>query len=210
MRLVDRVDREQDRTLELDWAILETYLAAARPSEANTLAPVSNLKLVTHVQAINKRWGAIHRDQAEGVVVQELLAGRIAEDADVWGLAGDALVRRGRLDEALPAYARAQSLAEAAVHVDAAMLHGDNAAKVERSQGRFAEASTRLRALAIAHAEHPQAGENHFRALRDAARAGAADADLTAWLREHLQRWPESGHAQEVRELLADEEGNKQ
>jgi hypothetical protein len=193
-------------TLEEDLAILETHLAAAHDADSTAKPEVD---LIGHIRQIGERWGANRRDQAAAFIARELSAGRLAGNADLWELAGDAHHRAARANDALHAFDQAQSLAEQANSVDLAMRAAAKAAAIDRAAGHFDKASARLRALSLAHPSHERAAPHHWLAIRDAAQAQVSEEDQRTLLREHLSNWPNGEFITTGRKLLADDDRNK-
>jgi len=197
-------DVAMERTLELDRALLEAFLASAERGARDDSTKEERRRVSEQIRAIGERWGAAQGDQAALLLISVSNARDLAVDAEAWELAGDACCRARRQDDALSAFARGQQAGTLDGEGDAAIRTGMKAAAIERAKGDIVHAGRRLRMLALNHVEHLSAPLCHDLAIRDFALSGAAEEELREWLREHVRVWPQSTSAPRYRNWLGE------
>jgi hypothetical protein len=193
---------------ELAFANLEASLAAARAAQRAGRSTDSSV-LTAMVDAIGKQHGAYWARRAQ------LLAGGAASRGQLTGGDARALVLaaehryfNGDIDGAIAAYDRAIERLDQERQTEPAFATAMTAAAIEREAGRTGAAARRYQKVALAKPDHPRAAEAHRLAILCAADGlrEAASTDRPGWstlyeqlLDEHLNRWPSSGAAAEVR-----------
>jgi len=191
---------------DLDYAWLETYLAAWRAASADDAQQATQwqTKATEMVRLIERRHGLYWTRRAE-----MLLAGYVRGSPDRGDLAmliraAESSFRSGRPDDALAAYDRARGLAEKNGEADRAFQLGYVAATIEHHRNRHQQALARYRQSALAAPNNPKAPEAHLLAIHHAAQLARKQSSghldqYTALLQEHLQTWPDTPSANKVR-----------
>ncbi len=192
-----------ERTLEEEFAIHRTFLAALRDTKDTASRKELAAEAARRARSIGERWGAAWGDHAARYLARELSSGETVADADAWSQSGDALYRQGKMDEALAAYDTARLAAENDANADAAILLGMKGAAVEQARERFVEAARRLHDLAHRHASHARAADCDLAGIQLLARSADSEVELETWLTEHLAQWPAADSAAQVRLWLA-------
>lgn len=194
---------------ELDYAWLETYLAAwqaADQAHESESASQWKTKATQAVDAIGRLYGPYWARRAQMLLASRVQASPDTEDVALLVHAAENAFRSDKPDEALAAYDRAGAAAarqgDAARAFDLAYL----AAAIEHQRGRHAEALTRFRQAALSMADHPKAAEAHQLAGFHAAQLARSQPELldqyAAVLDEYLQKWPASPGANPARRRL--------
>jgi hypothetical protein len=192
---------------ELDYAWLETYLAAGRAAadaHDNAKAHQWQAKATEMVERIEQLHGPYWTRRAGMLLSRYVRTLPDGGDLDMQVRGAESSFRSGRLDDALAAYDRAAALAAKEGKSDRAFELGYVAATIEHQRGRHEQALDRYRRLAMAMPDHPQAAEAHLLAIYHAAqiakqqRQGALDRYI-ALLQEHLRTWPTGPSADRVR-----------
>jgi len=194
---------------ELDYAFLETYLAAWRAAdESNNEQEAAQWQTRADdmLDLIRRADGPYWTRRA-----QMLLSGYVRRlpDGNLPMLiqAAENAYRSGQYDEALATYDRATLLAQGQGSEDQAFDLGFTAATIEHRRGRHQEAMSRYHRLATATPNHPKASEAHLLAIYHAGQIARQQpsgslAQYIALAEEHLATWPDSSTADEVRWCL--------
>jgi len=194
---------------ELDYAFLETYLAAWRAAnesgdEGQTAA--WQAKANEMLASIRREDGPYWTRRAQMLLsgyVQTLPGGDLA----MWAQAAENAYHSGQYDDALTAYDRARALAEQQGDEDRAFQLGFTAATIEHDRGRHQQAMSRYHALAKAMPGHAKAPEAHLLAIFHAGQlarqepSGSLDR-YASLAQEHLATWPNAPTADEARRCL--------
>lgn len=194
---------------ELDYAFLETYLAAWRAAnesgdEGQTAA--WQAKANEMLASIRREDGPYWTRRAQMLLsgyVQTLPGGDLA----MWAQAAENAYHSGQYDDALTAYDRARALAEQQGDEDQAFQLGFTAATIEHDRGRHQQAMSRYHALAKAMPGHAKAPEAHLLAIFHAGQlarqepSGSLDR-YASLAQEHLATWPNAPTADEARRCL--------
>ncbi|MCA9240586.1 MAG: hypothetical protein KDA37_10315, partial [Planctomycetales bacterium] len=117
------------------------------------------------------------------------------------------LYRDGKYQEAVTLYDKASARAFSEGAVGTAFELSRTAAAVLQAQGQFGEAGDRLRRLALANADHPEAADSHRAGIVCLAEAmkntPSRATDYADAMSEFLQQWPQHPACDEVRWWLA-------
>lgn len=194
------------RSGELDYAILETYLAAwraASQSDNDREAAQWQAKASETVGLMGREHGPYWRRRAQ-MLLSRYLQGLPGGDLQMLTQAAESSYLSGQYDDALAAYDRAGALAQEQGNQDEAFRLGFIAATIEHERERHEQAMSRYHALALAAPSQKQAPEAHLLAFYNAGQlarqqaAGALD-QYVALGNEHLATWPNAPTADEVR-----------
>ncbi|HEY4312774.1 MAG TPA: hypothetical protein VGN12_25210 [Pirellulales bacterium] len=185
---------------ELDFAILEVYLAAWRAAvDANekSQATAWQEKAAAMVRDIERDHGPYWRRRGEGLFAEHIAANPSTTDIGVLAQAAEGFYRAGQPNEALAAFDRAVREAHAAGQDGKAFELGYAAAAIEQERKNYAAAADRYRQVAMAAPSQSKAADAHLMAIYDLgqlARTGADEplAKYRKLLEEHLQTWPEA------------------
>jgi hypothetical protein len=191
---------------ELDFAILETYVAAwkaAAGDERGELAASFQARAAEVVQEIDRLCAPYWGRRAETVLAGAVSATGGADDLALLTRAAESFYRSGEIDEALATYERVAEQALAASQPDAAFDARYTSAAIEQARERHGEAGVRFRRLALESPRHAKADKAHLLAIYNTSHA-AKDGPLApdehrALLDEHLTHWPESAGSGPVR-----------
>jgi len=193
--------RQIDETTspELDYAWLETYLAAGRAAgdaQDNAKAAEWQAKATEMVEQIEQWHGPYWTRRAGMLLANYVRASPGGGDLGLLVRAAESSFRSGQFTEALAGYDRAQ--ARAAKQGDSARAFdlGYIAATIEHQRGRHAEALERYRRLAMAMPENPQAPEAHLLAIYHAAQLAKASGKGGKGDRRILPERPDGCSAQ--------------
>jgi len=190
---------EKQKSPRLDYAILETYLAAWRlatkQSGGEQQAKHWQAKASGQVRLIDELYGPYWTRRAE-----MLLAGYVREDPEQGDLgmlvrAAESSFRSGRPDESIEAYRRAAGAAAEQGNTARAFELRYIAATIDHQRGRHAEAAKAYGDLAREMPSNPAAAEAHLLAIHHAAQfaPAAPQASLEAYealIEEHVRTWP--------------------
>ena len=205
--------RQIDETTspELDYAWLETYLAAggvptcgsAGDAQGNAKAAEWQAKATEMVERI-EQWHGPYWTRRAGMLLANYV--RASPDGGDLGLlvrAAESSLRSGQFAEALDGYDRAQARAAKEGNSARAFDLGYIAATIEHQRRRHAQALERYRRLAMAMPENPKAPEAHLLAIYHAAQLAKAQPQgsldqYAALLQEHLRAWPTGPSADQV------------
>ena len=200
--------RQIDETTspELDYAWLETYLAAGRAAgdaQGNAKVAEWQAKATETVERI-EQWHGPYWTRRAGMLLANYV--RASPDGGDLGLlvrAAESSLRSGQFAEAPAAYDRAQARAAKEGNSQRAFDLGYIAATIEHQRRRHAQALERYRRLAMAMPENPQAPEAHLLAIYHAAQLAKAQPQgsldqYAALLQEHLRAWPTGPSADQV------------
>lgn len=209
IRLADAERAGASASPWLDDARLEAYLAAA---EAATQARDAQkaagwiARATETAEAMERRHGPYWSRRAGMRLARAVGSAAGSADVAVLVRAAENAYRGGRPNDALAAYDRAAQEADQAGDAAKAFDLGYTAAAIESQRGRHAEAVVRFRRLALGQPENPRAPDAHHLALYHAGQAAKNQthdvAESITLADEHLARWPESPHADQVRWLL--------
>lgn len=198
-------------TAELDFARLETALAAWQAAESGQQTDTAaqwQKAAVALAERIAQSHGPYWSRRAKLLLANSLKTTPGGGSLDMWAQAAESAYLSGQFDEALATYDEAANIAQQQNDTNRAFHLAFLAATIQRQRQRHAEALSRYRDLATAHAANAKAAKTHQLAIQEAAeiaRSGApgtfdAYVDL---LREHLQLWPNDVTANNVRWQLA-------
>ncbi|MFH1919344.1 MAG: tetratricopeptide repeat protein [Planctomycetota bacterium] len=194
---------------ELDYALLETCLAAWRAADElgnQEAAAQWQAKANDVVRLIGREDGPYWIRRAQMLLsgdVQRLPGG----DLEMWVQAAENAYHSGQLDEALAAYDRARGLAQQQGRTDQAFHLGFVAATIEHHRERHEQAMRRYERLAMATPEQARAPETHLLAIYHAGQIARTEPpgsldQYIALAETHLATWPEASTANEVRWCL--------
>jgi len=191
---------------ELDYAWLETYLAAGRATgdaQGNAKAAEWQAKATEMVERIEQWHGPYWTRRAGMLLASYVRASPDGGDLAMLVRAAESSFRSGQFTEALAGYDRAQARAAKEGNSARAFDLGYIAATIEHQRGRHAEALERYRRLAMAMPESAQAPEAHLLAIYHAAQLAKAEPQgsldqYAALLQEHLRTWPTGPSADQV------------
>ena len=198
-------------TPELDFARLETALAASRAAETGQQTEVAKQwqnAAVKLAEQIAQSQGPYWSRRAQVLLASSLKTSPGGGSLEMWVHAAESAYLSGQFDEALTTYDEAAELARQQNDASRAFEFAFLAATIERQRGRHAEALQRYRSLATEHATNAKAAETHQLAIQEAAeiaRSGdsGAFAAYVGLLQEHLQHWADKATADQVRWQLA-------
>ncbi|MHC4177451.1 MAG: hypothetical protein ACYSWU_08090, partial [Planctomycetota bacterium] len=191
---------------ELDYAWLQTYLAAGRAAadaSHNTKAAGWQAKATEQVERIEQLHGPYWTRRAGMLLASYVRGSSDGGDLAMLVRAAESSFRSGQFDDALDAYDRARALAARAGDSARAFDLGYTAAAIEHRRRRHEEALDRYRRLATETPDHPKAADAHELAIYNAAQIlkaqpqGSPDR-YTALLQEHLRTWPDGPSADRV------------
>ncbi|HUT93948.1 MAG TPA: hypothetical protein VMY37_31080 [Thermoguttaceae bacterium] len=194
---------------ELDYAFLETYLAAWRAAnesgdEGQTAAWQAKAnEMLALIRGADGPYWTRRAQMLLSRYVQALPGGDLA----MWVQAAENAYHSGQYNDALAAYDRARTLAEQQGDEDRAFQLGFTAATIEHDRGRHQEAMSRYHALSKAMPGHPKAPESHLLAIFHAGQlarqqpSGSLDR-YASLAQEHLATWPNASTADEARRSL--------
>ncbi|MHB8898977.1 MAG: tetratricopeptide repeat protein [Thermoguttaceae bacterium] len=196
---------------ELDFARLETALAAWRAAQASAQPGVADQwqkAAVGLAEQISQAHGPYWSRRAQLLVASSLKSSPGGGSVEMWAHAAESAYLGGQFDEALTTYDEAATLARQQNDAERAFQYAFLAATIERQRGRHAEALARYRTLANGHAGNAQAAEAHRLAIQESAVLAQTGADGTFeayvdLLGEHLQHWPTGATADSARWQLA-------
>ncbi len=187
---------------ELDYAYLETLATLIKNAGSHNADPLRK-EAIALVSKIEDRHGAYWGRRSSQLLV------RIAGDAE--GGAGleilrrtaEALYLKGDYDRALPAYEKASDRAVALGQIEAAFNHRLTAALIEKKRDHADEYVRRLRETALQLAQYKKASDAHLGAISASIRLARSDRSkiklYEQLLLEHLETWPGSESADQVR-----------
>ena len=194
---------------ELDYAFLETYLAAWRAAnessdEGQTAAWQAKAnEMLALIRGADGPYWTRRAQMLLSRYVQALPGGDLA----MWVQAAENAYHSGQYDDALAAYDRARALAEQQGDEDRAFSLGFTAATIEHDRSRHQQAMSRYHALAKAMPGHAKAPEAHLLAIFHAGQlarqqpSGSLDR-YASLAQEHLATWPNASTADEARRCL--------
>ena len=195
---------------ELDYAILETCLAAWRAAEHSNNeqdATQWQAKANDMVRLIRRRDGPYWTRRAQ-MLLSGYMRGLSGGDLAMQIQAAENAYHSGQHDEALAAYDRASQLAQEQSDEAEAFRLGFIAATIEHERGRHGEAMSRYRRLAMSMPGQPRAPQAHLLAIHHAGQiavdqpTGSLDQYITL-AEEHLATWPDAHTADQARHCLA-------
>ena len=191
---------------ELDYAWLETYLAAMKAAEEakrSDQAAAWRQKAAALVEQIERRHGPYWTRRAGMLLARHLRMATGTGEIDTLVRVAASAYRTGRLDDAVAGYDRAQAAAAAQGDRDRAFELGYTAAAIEHKRERHETALDRFRRLALAASENPKAAEAHRLAIYHAAQLAKASPGealdrYVELLREHAAAWPDEPRIDDV------------
>ena len=195
---------------ELDYAWLQTYLAASRAAADagnETQATEWQSKATDLVEQIERLHGPYWTRRAGMLLALHFRQAPQSGDLDTLVRIAESSYRSGKLDDALALYDDAR--AAAAKDNDAAKAFdlGYTAAAIEHNRERHDRALARYRQIATSMPGDPDASTAHLMAIYHAGQLakketpGAVD-QYVSLLKEHLQTWPAEPSAEGVRVQL--------
>ncbi|HWB13801.1 MAG TPA: hypothetical protein VG826_31535 [Pirellulales bacterium] len=198
-----------DITADLDYAILEAYLAAWRAAATgkrpNDAAQWQN-RAAELVAEIDARFGRYWSRRAEMLLAGSVTRAGSTQNLAVLVRAAESFYRSGQFEQSLEAYDRAARQAREEKQASA-FDYAYTAAAIEQQRGRHADAAKRFRSAALDNVANARAAEAHLLAIYNLALAAKnvaeKDSDVPAasgessrgyleLLQEHLDRWPRS------------------
>ncbi len=192
---------------ELDYAHLETYLAAwrgATEAKDSQQAGKWEKKATEMVRLIERLHGPYWARRAEMLLAGYVRTSPETGDLETLVRAAESSYRSGRFDDATVAYDRARVLASKNGAAARAFQLGYVAATIEHRRNRHPQALERYRQLALSMPDQTKAPEAHLLAIHHASRLakqqspGSLD-QYTALLHEHLDKWPTDASADRAR-----------
>lgn len=187
---------------ELDLARLEAALAAAGQGEEKEKTKWQKAAAAL-AQRVDEQYGRAAGRRADQLVTALLPSDATGGNIDLLARVADNLYIKRQIAEALAAYDKAATAANAAGNTSREFELRYKAALVEQQEKHFAAASARLERLAIDLKNHPQAPEAHLIACWNKAQQvredQAAGPAYVALLEEHLSRWPQATTADQAR-----------
>jgi TolA-binding protein len=204
-----------DITADLDYAILQVYLAAWRAA-ANGNRPDDAAQWENRaaqlVAEIDASFGQYWSRRAEMLLAGSVTRAGGTQNLTVLVRAAESFYRSGQFERSLEAYDRAARQAREEKQ-DLAFDYAYTAAAIEQQRGRHAEAAERFRAVALDKVTNAKAADAHLLAIYNLALAvqdGAKRPDTPAangrskpayveLLEEHLVRWPRSPTTSQAR-----------
>jgi hypothetical protein len=195
---------------ELDYAWLETYLAAGRAAaqtDDHAKAAAWQAQATTMVERIEQLHGPYWTRRAGMLLARYVSSSSDGGDLGLLVRAAESSFRSGQFDGALDAYDRARALAAKQGKADRAFDLGYIAATIEYQRRRHEEARDRYRRLSLATPENPKAPEAHLLAIYHAAQIAKGQPqtpldEYTALLQEHLRTWPNGPSTERARRQL--------
>ena len=173
---------------ELDLARLEGWLVVSKWAEASQTA-----------SQIDARHSEYWSRRVARLLAESLASSARLDDQELLSRRADGLVLIGQLEAARTDLDRAAELARAAGEEARSFEFAYQAALIEQRLKHQDEMVLRLRALAKAMPQHPQAAEVHLLA----AFHGKSLPEEEAILREHLSKWPSNHTAGQAHLWLA-------
>ncbi|MBN1912008.1 MAG: hypothetical protein JW818_19960, partial [Pirellulales bacterium] len=206
--LLDLPRKRGGRTsAELDFARLEACLASwqrATDAKDNAGADAWQARATDALKTIEHRAEPYWTRRAESLLARYFRAASTSGDLDTLIRAAKSSFLAGRPDDAVATYDRAVELATKQGDTQQAFELARIAAMIQQKRRKYESALERFRALALDRSAHPDAGEAHLDAIRNAAtlakesKSGGLDryADL---LQEHVRTWPRGASANQAR-----------
>jgi len=195
---------------ELDYAILETCLAAWSAAEQSNNEPLAagwQAKANDMVRLIRRQDGPYWTRRAQ-MLLSGYMRGLSGADLAMQVQAAENAYHSGQYDEACGAYDRASQLAREQGDEAEAFRLGFVAATIEHERGRHEEAMSRYRRLAMSMPGQPKAPQAHLLAIHHAGQIaiGQSAGSLKQYIalaEEHLATWPDAPTADQARRCLA-------
>jgi len=195
---------------QLDYAFLETYLAAWRLASrqgGGDQAKHWQSKAGGQVRLMDELYGPYWTRRAEMLLARYVRAAPGDGDLAMLVRAAESSFRSGRPDESIEAYRRAARSALEQGNTARAFELRYIAASIEHQRGRHAAASAAYAELAREMPTNPAAAEAHLLAIYHAAQlAREAPGDplgsYEKMLQEHLRMWPDGPAVDQVRRRL--------
>jgi len=191
---------------ELDYAWLETYLAAGRAARDAGDGATANqwqTKATEMVEQIEQLHGPYWTRRAGMLLSGYVRATPDSGDLAMLVRAAESSFRSGRLDDALTTYDNARQLAARQGDTARAFELGYIAATIEHQRGRHLQAMERYHQIAATISNHPKAPEAHLLAIHHAGQLAKQQEslldDYADLLQEHLRTWPDGTGADQVR-----------
>lgn len=201
--------QQQPETLppETDDAILATLLAAQDLAEPRRAADLIK-RALAQLRHISTSHGPYWLRRAEVRIGRAFSGQTDSNDPEILNYAAANLFAEGQREQAVKTYDRIASLHAGNRDTDQQFAALATAAAIVLDLGRIEEGLRRYQKLAMQHSRHPQAAEQHLRAIglaAEIARAATAAAQAEAFERylkmldQHLAKWPDSDTSQQVR-----------
>ncbi|MFT5523109.1 MAG: hypothetical protein ACI9G1_000211 [Pirellulaceae bacterium] len=197
---------------ELDLAVLETMVALWRQANAEGNAPVEKQwqdRALSQVRYMDQSHGPYWGRRGQQILVgfaANNSGGPNSGNAELLALTADDLYRKQRLDEAIDAYEKAASAAQAANDLDQTFILYGRAAKIEQLRSRFVRSSERWRQLALRMPTYARASQAHLMAVTDMVKVVRGDSSKAdayiALMDEHIAHWPRDPTADQIRMWL--------
>jgi len=195
---------------ELDYAWLETYLAAGRAAayaKRKAQAAQWQTKATEQLGQIERLHGPYWTRRAGMLLARYVRVSPGGGNLATLVPAAESAFRSGQFDDALALYDRARTLAAKQGDSARAFDLGYVAATIEHQRRRHDEARDRYHRLAMATPDHPKAADAHLLAIYHAAQIVKDQPQpsldrYTALLQEHLRTWPNGPTADRARRRL--------
>ncbi len=193
---------------ELDFAHLETYDVFARATADDEVESGDwQKKSVAMARLIEHTHGPYWARRANLLLIRSAGSGSGSHDLEILVRVADDFYVKKQHDEAIQAYDKAAQQAQRIRNAEQAFTLYYKAALVEHARRRHAQASDRLRDLALEMKAHPKASDTHLLAAWNTsqlvAKVPASLADYTDLLEEHITTWPGRPSANKARMWLA-------